>query len=551
MMEESSPPRKLGDLSPFLILETIRHLGMSDFMNFLATCRSLYELLILELHKRDRDACMSIAWGAFYGLIPTLERSRQVCGLRNMALTEQHIEGIFGQSRWRSFAPEYPCMAHKPNCAFDLAVGGLQIEAAEWLLREGGWELVNPSKAVLSILIHMIPRTKLVRTHWSACALPADAQPRTTVIRQLMPLLKTVMQRAGDPNLILTCLAGSATFPYTHERTRVGWHAGWEYVPRPRLYLASIMLRDMPDCVFDLWLELGGDIKHLCGHTRGAIPLVQLLKVFFHSTPYLSSPVIATRDRRWKIYTGFEVPRFALTGEVLREELPRRLQLCIKSLFKSDKRGCMWKHAPELSLGVFFLMTPDLELTRSIVENRRYRACEAKCKGRDTFVPLAVKAVLLSPSWLTLEHLRNLRRAGVDLDEPSGQHAELFLQGFSCLIVPCHGLNALQVATTARKGESEALRNVEALLETGANPHIRNPNGATVLHVAVRQGHAQLVQKYLDVGVDPFAKDHRGFTAVEVGLTRGEKLRHLPAYCAIRTMLEKAMGKGSPEPLSR
>jgi ankyrin repeat protein len=70
----------------------------------------------------------------------------------------------------------------------------------------------------------------------------------------------------------------------------------------------------------------------------------------------------------------------------------------------------------------------------------------------------------------------------------------------------------------ARKGE---LQSVNALLQSGANPNLRNADGISALGVAAGQGHVAVVQALLAAKADPNFKDVNGDTALLLAAQQG------------------------------
>lgn len=57
---------------------------------------------------------------------------------------------------------------------------------------------------------------------------------------------------------------------------------------------------------------------------------------------------------------------------------------------------------------------------------------------------------------------------------------------------------------------------VALLLKNGADVHIRNGNGQTALHLAIKEDHRKILPLLLAAGADPYAQNGRGETGFEL-----------------------------------
>jgi ankyrin repeat protein len=63
---------------------------------------------------------------------------------------------------------------------------------------------------------------------------------------------------------------------------------------------------------------------------------------------------------------------------------------------------------------------------------------------------------------------------------------------------------------------------LEAMLDRGVSPNLRDRNGRTLLMLAVENGHRDTVRLLLERGADPNAQSALGETALELAKRRGD-----------------------------
>ncbi len=67
-----------------------------------------------------------------------------------------------------------------------------------------------------------------------------------------------------------------------------------------------------------------------------------------------------------------------------------------------------------------------------------------------------------------------------------------------------------------KAAERGDVRTVTALLEGGADPNMKGPEGRTPLHLAAKAGHLDVVQELLRQNARAFVKDDRGKTPLHL-----------------------------------
>jgi len=90
---------------------------------------------------------------------------------------------------------------------------------------------------------------------------------------------------------------------------------------------------------------------------------------------------------------------------------------------------------------------------------------------------------------------------------------------------------------------SGALKNVELLVENGANPNAKSLEGLTPLHEAAKVGRKPVVEYLLSKKVEVNPKDKNGYTPMDWAEANGTGL----TYPEIAKVLLKAGGKHTPE----
>jgi ankyrin repeat protein len=73
-----------------------------------------------------------------------------------------------------------------------------------------------------------------------------------------------------------------------------------------------------------------------------------------------------------------------------------------------------------------------------------------------------------------------------------------------------------------RSDKREAVETVQFLLEHGASVNASGPYGKTALHQSAAAGHLRVIQVLLDNGADPALRDDNGATALDLALARGK-----------------------------
>src|SRR5262249_27503763 len=101
------------------------------------------------------------------------------------------------------------------------------------------------------------------------------------------------------------------------------------------------------------------------------------------------------------------------------------------------------------------------------------------------------------------------------------------------------------------KTEAEAAEAVRVLIEAGADVNAKEASGQTALHGAAFWGFTQVVQVLADHGAELYAKDRRGFNAIDfaVGRAGGQGFSGglIVVHQETADLLTKLMGsKGTP-----